>query len=82
MAVIGFEATPKIWDLAGGWLVVQEAGGAIAAYDNAQVFPLVAEWDYRQHNFPTLMAATPELLEQARAQIQPKPSTQPSSIPG
>jgi len=81
-AVIGFEATPKIWDLAGGWLVVQEAGGAIAAYDEVQAFPLVVGWDYRQRNFPTLMAASPELLEQARAQIKPKQSFQASSVPG
>lgn len=82
MAVIGFEATPKIWDLAGGWLVVQEAGGAVTTYDDAQVFPLVADWDYRQRNFPTLMAATPELLGQARAQIKPKQSTQASMASG
>jgi myo-inositol-1(or 4)-monophosphatase len=82
MAVIAFEATPKIWDLAGGWLIVQEAGGAVAAYDEAQVFPLISDWDYRQSNFPTLMAASPELLEGARQQIIPKRSTRPGSATG
>ena len=72
MALIAFEVTPKIWDLAGGWLVVQEAGGVVGAYDHAQLFPLEADFDYRQRNFPTIMAATPELLMQARQQIKPR----------
>jgi myo-inositol-1(or 4)-monophosphatase len=72
MALIAFEVMPKIWDLAGGWLVVQEAGGVVGAYDHAQPFPLEADCDYRQRNFPTLMAASPELLAQARQQIKPK----------
>lgn len=82
MAVIAFETTPKIWDLAAGWLIVQEAGGAVTAYNEAQVFPLVSDWDYRQRNFPTLMAASPELLEQARQQIKPKHSAGPGPAPG
>jgi myo-inositol-1(or 4)-monophosphatase len=72
MALIAFEVTPKIWDVAGGWLVVQEAGGVVGNYDEAQCFPLEADCDYRQRNFPLLMAATPELLEQARQQIKPR----------
>ena len=75
MALIAFEVTPKIWDLAGGWLVVQEAGGAVGTYDQAQLFPLEVDCDYRLRNFPTLMAATPELLAQARQQIKPKSTT-------
>jgi myo-inositol-1(or 4)-monophosphatase len=79
MALIAFEATPKIWDLAGGWLIVQQAGGEIASYDGAQIFPLVADWDYRVRNFPTLMAASQPLLEQARQQIKPRQPSQPAS---
>ena len=28
-ALIGMEVSPKIWDIAGAWLLVQEAGGCI-----------------------------------------------------
>lgn len=71
-AVLGFEATPKIWDLAGGWLIVQEASGAIEAYAGNQPFPLRSRVDYRQINYPILAAATPELVASARQQIRPR----------
>jgi myo-inositol-1(or 4)-monophosphatase len=72
MAILGFEATPKIWDISAGWLLVQEAGGLIETFDGIQPFPLIPGFDYRDRNFPTLAAATPELLAQAREQIRPK----------
>lgn len=72
MAVLGFEATPKIWDIAAVWLLVQEAGGVIGSLDGGSPFPLAAGIDYAQVNYPTLAAATPGLLSMARSQIQPK----------
>ena len=77
MAAIGFEVAPKIWDIAGGWLIVEEAGGAVDTYDGAAPFPLIPGLGYHQHNLPTLMAATPELLEQARQQIRPREISRP-----
>ena len=63
IALLAFEATPKVWDIAAAWLLLQEAGGAVATYDDSQPFPLDAAQDYSQMPFPTLAAATPELLE-------------------
>jgi myo-inositol-1(or 4)-monophosphatase len=75
MALIAFEARPKIWDLAAAWLVVQEAGGCIAAYDDKSPFPISAGMDYSQVDYPTLAAASPALLQKGKAQIQPKPGS-------
>jgi myo-inositol-1(or 4)-monophosphatase len=72
IALLGFEATPKIWDIAGAWLLVQEAGGVIETYDNSLPFPLVPGKDYSRQDYPTLAAATPRLISKAHQQIQPK----------
>lgn len=72
MAILGFEATPKIWDISAGWLLVQEAGGLVETLDGSKPFPPMAGFDYRTQNFPTIAAATPELLAQAREQIRPR----------
>jgi myo-inositol-1(or 4)-monophosphatase len=71
-AILGFESTPKIWDIAGGWLVVQEAGGVIETLDGSEPFPIVAGQDYGECDYPTLIAATAQLAEKARTQIHPK----------
>lgn len=71
-ALIAFEATPKVWDLAAAWLVVQEAGGAIETIFTPPPFPLSPETDYTHGSFPTLAAATPDVLAQARQQIEPR----------
>jgi myo-inositol-1(or 4)-monophosphatase len=72
LALIGFEATPKMWDIAAGWLIVAEAGGAVMTHDGLQPFPLAAGLDYRGRNYPILAAATEELAARAREQIRPK----------
>lgn len=71
VALIAFEATPKVWDIAGPWLLVEEAGGTIQSYDGMEPFPLDDHHDYSRQNFPTLGAATPQLAHKARMQIQP-----------
>jgi len=71
-ALIGFEATPKIWDIAAGWLLINEAGGVIETLDQTQPFPLKIDVDYSRKSFPTLASATPELAASARQQIRPK----------
>lgn len=71
-ALISFEATPKIWDIAAGWLLINEAGGVIETLDQSQPFPLKIDMDYSRKSFPTLASATPELEDRARQQIQPK----------
>lgn len=79
MALISFEATPKIWDIAACWLIVREAGGVVETYDNSQPFPLQPGRDYQLTDYPILAAASPELLAYARREIRPKP--EPSTPP-
>jgi myo-inositol-1(or 4)-monophosphatase len=72
MALIAFEARPKIWDLAAAWLVVEEAGGCVAAYNDAGPFPIRPGEDYSGVDYPTLAAATAALMQKGREKIQPK----------
>ena len=73
MALIAFEARPKIWDVAAAWLIVQEAGGCIATYDESSPFPIIPGTDYSHVDYPTLAAASTALLQKGMVQIQPKP---------
>jgi myo-inositol-1(or 4)-monophosphatase len=71
IAVLGFEATAKIWDIAAGWLIVCEAGGAVETQDNEPIFPLTEGIDYHQRSYPTFVAADEDVLHKARRQIKP-----------
>ena len=71
-ALVAFEATPKVWDLAAAWLLVQEAGGRIAAYDGEAPFPLAPLRDYASTSFPTLAAASDDLFLKSIDQIKMK----------
>ncbi|MBN2147816.1 MAG: hypothetical protein JW726_10525 [Anaerolineales bacterium] len=71
-AGVAFEATPKVWDLAAAWLLVQEAGGVITTLKGEQPFPVTAGRDYAKTSYPTLAAASSELLATSRTQIQPR----------
>ena len=72
IALVGFEATPKIWDIAGAWLLVEEAGGFIEPMHGNNPFPLCPGIDYKKQDFPTLAAATPKLAAQAHKQLIPE----------
>lgn len=72
MAVVGFEATPKIWDISAGWLIAMEAGAAVETRDGSQPFPLQDNFDYRSKSFPVLVGASQDLLVKSRGQIKPK----------
>lgn len=56
----GIEATPKIWDLAGAWVIVQAAGGVWVSLNSEAIFPLRVGQDYGTKPFPTLVASSPE----------------------
>ncbi len=58
----GVEASPKIWDLAGAWAIVQAAGGSWVFLDSDPVFPLIPGKDYGDRSFPTLVVSRPELV--------------------
>ncbi len=71
-ALLGFDATPKIWDLSAVWLLVEEAGGLIQSFEGARVFPITMNTDYSVTSYPVLAAATPALLEKGHALIKKK----------
>ena len=71
-AVLAFETTPKIWDLAGSWLLTEEAGGMIRVLDGSTPFPLIPGTDYKDKSYPILAAATPELWAEGQQNIIPK----------
>jgi myo-inositol-1(or 4)-monophosphatase len=67
--ILSLNVTSKIWDVAAGWLIVQEAGSVIEPWDGCAPFPLHPGHDYHTADFPTLAALSPEVLAQARPQI-------------
>ena len=71
-AVLGFEATPKIWDIAAAWLIVKEAGGEIGTLDEPSPFPLRSEVDYSTQSFPTLAAGSSDKWAWGKQHIIPK----------
>lgn len=56
-ALGGVEATPKIWDIAAVWAIVQAAGATWYALDRATIFPLQPGQNYRQRSYPTLVVS-------------------------
>lgn len=58
------ELRPQIWDIAAGWLVVQQSGGVIHTWDNSQPFPPQPNVDYRTRHFATLAARSPQFAQQ------------------
>ncbi|PSB17690.1 inositol monophosphatase, partial [filamentous cyanobacterium CCP2] len=50
----GVEATPKIWDIAAVWVIVQAAGGAWHSLESEPIFPLQVGQDYGKRSYPTL----------------------------
>lgn len=58
----GVEATPKIWDLAGAWVIAKAAGAVWVSLNSESIFPLEVGQDYGNRAFPTLVAAYPELV--------------------
>jgi myo-inositol-1(or 4)-monophosphatase len=56
-AIGAVEATPKIWDIAAVWAIVQAAGATWVPLDNTQPFPLEMGKDYSTCPYPTLVTA-------------------------
>jgi myo-inositol-1(or 4)-monophosphatase len=71
-ALLGFDAAPKIWDLAAAWLLVEEAGGKITAFEGSPPFPISPQDDHSATNYPTLAAATPDVFSVGQNKIQRK----------
>lgn len=66
------ELRPQIWDIAAGWLVVQQSGGVIHTWDNSAPFPLQPNVDYRTRHFATIAARNPHLAQQMLNAMQPR----------
>jgi myo-inositol-1(or 4)-monophosphatase len=58
----GVEATPKIWDIAAVWAIVQAAGAVWHPLESEPIFPLTVGQNYGQRSFPTLVVSRSELL--------------------
>lgn len=71
ISILGFEATPKIWDIAAGWLIIQEAGKEIGTLNGVSPFPIMSDIDYAKINFPIIAGASPEITNRAHKQITP-----------
>lgn len=69
-SVIAFESTPKIWDIAASWLIVEEARGLTNVLSGQDPFPLEPGIDYEEQAFPTIMGATKKMMQMARENIQ------------
>ncbi|HEY9617359.1 MAG TPA: inositol monophosphatase family protein [Microcoleaceae cyanobacterium] len=62
-AVGGVEATPKIWDIAGVWVITQAAGATWQPLEPEPIFPLQPGQDYSRRSYPTLVVSQLELLD-------------------
>ena len=69
-AALGMETRPRIWDLAAGWCLVEEAGGVVDTLDGSRPFPLDAGVAYGDRSFPLLAAASAGMALQAREHIE------------
>ena len=58
----GVEATPKIWDIAAAWAIVQAAGGVFVSLEPEPIFPLKAGQNYGNRPFPCLVVSRAELV--------------------
>jgi myo-inositol-1(or 4)-monophosphatase len=72
LAVGCVQAASHVWDIAAGWVLLQEAGRPTGPlFANApDPFPMVAGTDYRDRIFPLVAAADKETLNEIRSRIR------------
>jgi len=71
-ALLGFDAAPKIWDLAAVWLLVEEAGGIIMPFEGRFPFAIDPNCDHQAASYPTLAAANNDIIKLGRNKIKRK----------
>jgi myo-inositol-1(or 4)-monophosphatase len=71
-AIMGFDAAPKIWDLAAVWLLVEEAGGIIMPFEGKLPFAIDQNCDHQVASYPTLAAANADIIAVGRNKIHRK----------
>lgn len=69
-AIGGFQAIPKIWDIAGGWLILAEAGSVVELHGGGSPFSYPGPDPAPEQSFPTVMAANREIADQLQIAIQ------------
>lgn len=74
-ARIAFDAQAKIWDIAGAWLLVPQAGGVIGQLYGASPFPLNRNIDYSTKDYAILAAASPQYFQEGLDKIHLKSIT-------
>ncbi|HEY9736785.1 MAG TPA: inositol monophosphatase family protein [Trichocoleus sp.] len=65
------EATPKIWDIAAAWPILQAAGGCWVPLDRSEPFPLSVGADYGKRAYPTLAVSQAQWVDQFQPLVQP-----------
>ena len=71
VAIGAVEATPKIWDIAAVWSIVQAAGATWIAQDNNPIFPLTVGENYGQQPFPTFVVSRSDLVPTFEPWLKP-----------
>lgn len=66
----GVEATPKIWDIAAVWAIVQAAGAVWVPLTSDPIFPLQPGQNYRDRPYPTLVVSRIELVDTFQPLVQ------------
>lgn len=70
IALASMEATPKVWDMAAGWLLVHEAGGVVVQLEGAPIFPLAAGQDYATIAYPQLSAPSHSIVAELKQRLR------------
>jgi myo-inositol-1(or 4)-monophosphatase len=72
-ALVGIEATPKVWDLAAAYLIVAEAGGLLTRSTGESIFPLPAlSMEYAEIISPIFVAANTAMLDYLHRNVAPR----------
>jgi myo-inositol-1(or 4)-monophosphatase len=71
-ARLAFDAQAKIWDIAGGWVLVPQAGGVIGSLNNVSPFPVKNDIDYSAQDYAVLAAASPLYFQEGLDKIHLK----------
>ncbi|CAN1209997.1 inositol monophosphatase family protein [Tumidithrix helvetica PCC 7403] len=69
--IAAVEATPKIWDIAAAWPILQAAGAIWISLESQPIFPLEPGKNYSDRNFPTLVVSHTELLAVFQPLVKP-----------
>jgi myo-inositol-1(or 4)-monophosphatase len=70
MTLGAVEATPKIWDIAAVWPILQAAGGQWQALESEPIFPLQVGQRYGDRSYPTLVVSQDQWLPQFLPLVQ------------